>query len=328
VVAVFASILVAGCADGEPEVVVYTSVDQVYAEPLLADFEEETGVRVRAVYDAEAAKTTALVNRLVAERDRPRADVWWSGEIVQTLSLAEEGVLAPYAPENADDIPETFKDPDELWTAFGGRARIILVNTEADVAEPESVDDLTDPEGRWEMSAVGMADPRFGTTATHGAVLYALLGPDRARAYYETVAARGVQILDGNGAVRDAVADGSLVWGMTDTDDALGSIDRGDPVRIVVPDQGEGQPGALLIPNSVALVAGGPDPESGKRLIEWLLDPATEQRLVDDGWIQFPVRGMPDPRLGEPPRFMEADYEAAFGMLETSQSDMTDIFAR
>lgn len=327
-IAVLALPLTTGCGSEQPEVVVYTSVDQVYAEPILADFEAETGVRVRAVYDAEAAKTTALVNRLVAERDRPRADVWWSGEIVQTLSLAEEGVLAPYTPEAASDIPANFKDPDGLWTAFGGRARIILINTDADVPEPSSVDDLTDPEGHWERGAVGMADPRFGTTATHAAVLYAMLGPERARAYYDALAARGVRILDGNGAVRDEVASGSLAWGLTDTDDALGALDRGDPVRIIVPDQGADQPGALLIPNTVALVAGGPDADAGKRLIEWLLDPGTEQRMVEDGWLQYPLRGTPDPRLGALPRFMEVDYEEAFSMLERSQSGVAEVFAR
>lgn len=49
------------------QVVVYTSVDQPFSEPILDRFEEETGVRVLAVYDVEAAKTTGLVNRLIAE---------------------------------------------------------------------------------------------------------------------------------------------------------------------------------------------------------------------------------------------------------------------
>jgi len=324
----FVTPAITACSGGESAVVIYTSVDQVYAEPLLAEFEEETGIDVQAVYDAEAAKTTALVNRLVAEKDRPRADVWWSGEIVQTLSLAEEGVLGPYVPDQAADIPDTLKDPDGMWTAFGGRARVLLYNTDSNVPEPTSVADLTDPEGQWVTGRVGMADPRFGTSSTHAAVLYAELGADRGRAFYETVAARGVRVLDGNGLVRDRVADGELDWGLTDTDDALGSIDRGDPVRIIVPDQGDDEPGALLIPNTVALVAGGPHPDEARELIEWLLSVETEQRLVDSGWIQFPVRAEPDPRLGTSTRFMDVDYEAAYRQLETSLADSADIFAR
>src|SRR5438128_2242010 len=48
------------------EVVVYTSQDQVYAEPILKKFERQAGIRVRAVYDSEAIKTVGLVNRLLA----------------------------------------------------------------------------------------------------------------------------------------------------------------------------------------------------------------------------------------------------------------------
>ncbi|MBN1964808.1 MAG: ABC transporter substrate-binding protein, partial [Anaerolineae bacterium] len=62
-------------------VVVYVSVDQPHAEPVLARFEEQTGIDVQAVYDTEATKTTGLVTRLYAEREQPQADVFWSSEI-------------------------------------------------------------------------------------------------------------------------------------------------------------------------------------------------------------------------------------------------------
>ncbi|GMV83602.1 MAG: hypothetical protein AMXMBFR7_47860 [Planctomycetota bacterium] len=49
---------------GGPVVVVYTSVDQVFSEPVLRRFEEKTGVHVRAVYDTEETKSTGVLNRL------------------------------------------------------------------------------------------------------------------------------------------------------------------------------------------------------------------------------------------------------------------------
>ena len=60
--------LLTGCSSGGGSVTVYTSQDQVYAEPILEQFEREAGVRVRAVYDSEAVKTVGLVNRLIAEK--------------------------------------------------------------------------------------------------------------------------------------------------------------------------------------------------------------------------------------------------------------------
>ncbi|MEO6036036.1 MAG: hypothetical protein ABIQ35_12340, partial [Verrucomicrobiota bacterium] len=45
-------------------VVVYTSQDQTYAEPIFQNFTKQTGIKVLPVYDSEAVKTVGLVNRL------------------------------------------------------------------------------------------------------------------------------------------------------------------------------------------------------------------------------------------------------------------------
>ena len=55
-----------------PTVVVYVSHDQVFSEPILKDFEKETRVRVRAIYDTEETKSTGAMNRLIAEKNNPQ----------------------------------------------------------------------------------------------------------------------------------------------------------------------------------------------------------------------------------------------------------------
>ncbi|MDR0851133.1 MAG: hypothetical protein LBN36_01425, partial [Clostridiales Family XIII bacterium] len=65
--------------------VVYTAVDQIFSEPVLKDFEAQTGIKVEAVYDMEANKTTGLVNRILAEKEHPVCDVFWNNEFVQTI---------------------------------------------------------------------------------------------------------------------------------------------------------------------------------------------------------------------------------------------------
>ena len=60
-----------GCGpSGTSEVVVYCSVDQVFAEPVLRAFEAASGIRVRPVFDTEEAKSTGVANRLIAEVDQ------------------------------------------------------------------------------------------------------------------------------------------------------------------------------------------------------------------------------------------------------------------
>ena len=138
----------------------------------------------------EAAKTTGLVNRLIAERSRPQADVWWNGEFAQTLLLKDRGVLAPYRAPAAADLPGRYVDRAGYWTGMAGRARVFLVNTAlvAPADYPRHRTDLAAPQWR---GRVGMARPLFGTAATEAAALYARLGPERARGLLRSVAGRG-----------------------------------------------------------------------------------------------------------------------------------------
>ena len=134
VVALFAVLVSAACTQQPPtgsneanttarEVTVYVSTDRVFSEPILRAYEQQSGVRVNAVYDTEETKSTGLANKLLAEKNRPQADVFWSNEPVRTLVLKRNGVLAPYKSANAEGIPPTFKDPEGYWTGFSARSR-------------------------------------------------------------------------------------------------------------------------------------------------------------------------------------------------------------
>src|SRR5918996_2663566 len=160
------------------EVTVYVSTDRVFSEPILRAYEQQSGVRVNAVYDTEETKSTGLANKLLAEKNRPQADVFWSNEPVRTLVLKSRGVLAPYKSPNAEGIPAALVDPEGYWTGFSARMRVIAYNTKLVKPEeaPGSVFDLADPKWRGQ---VAIADPRFGSTSFHVAALYAIAGDDK-----------------------------------------------------------------------------------------------------------------------------------------------------
>ncbi len=314
----------------DPVVVVYTSVDQVYAEPILRDFQSRSGIRVRAVYDVEASKTTGLVNRLIAEQNNPRADVFWNGEFAQTLVLAERGVLGAYRSPAATGLPSLHVDPEGKWTGLGARFRVLLVNASLLGAKPapSSIFDLLDP--AWPADRIGIARPLFGTTATHASALYVSIGPSRARDFFSRVEARGVRVLDGNSTVRDLVVAGELLWGLTDSDDACAAVKRGAPVRVVIPDQDE--LGTLLIPGTVALISGAPNLAQGQHLVDYLLSPGTENALIDSGFFQLSLR---DLRLkpgcmptGEEVRAMTAGLPEIRRSFQICQQELREIFLK
>jgi iron(III) transport system substrate-binding protein len=322
--------LLTGCqADNTKKVVVYTSVDQVFSEPILKLFEKEMGIRVLPVYDVEAAKTTGLVNRLITEKNRPQADVFWNGEFVQTLLLKENGVLASYRSPNAADIPAQYVDPQGYWTGFSGRARVLLVNTKLVAAAdfPKSMFDLLSD--KWPGKQIGIAYPVFGSTATEAAALYALLGQEKGRAFYQQLYDRGVRVVDGISVVRNLVSSGRIMMGLVDTDDACGAIKEGSPVAMDF--LGQDDLGTLIIPNTVAMIAGSTHPDEAKAFIDFLLSREVANLLVASGWSHIPLRPV-DTRsnclINPDVKGMKVSLVDVYSQLQQSQKDLAEIYLK
>src|SRR5215510_10672199 len=185
-------------------VVVYVSHDQVFSEPILNDFERDTGIKVRAVYDTEETKSTGAMNRLIAEKNNPQADVYWANEPIRAEVLRQQHIAAPYLSPNADGIPATFRDPQGYWTGFAARARVLIVHQDEN-PKPTSVFSYADP--RWHGKAV-IANPLFGTTTDQITALFVLLGDERAQAFMQGMRENDVKLSPSNGDSADLVARG------------------------------------------------------------------------------------------------------------------------
>lgn len=299
----------AGCEkEPRPEVVVYTSVDQVFSEPVFRAFERASGVRVRAVHDTEETKSTGVLNRLIAEADNPQADVFWSGDPVRPFLLVDRGLVEPYASPAAGAIPAQFKADDATWTGFAARARVLLVNRQrlGERRAPTSVADLVDPQWRGEAA---IANPMFGTTTIHVAAWFSRWGEGKAKTFLTALKDNEIRIASSNGEVKRLVAAGEVVFGLTDTDDAFNAVDSGAPVDIVYPDQ-DGD-GTLIMPTVTVLLRGGPNPEQARLLIDYLLSAEVEGLLAQSA-AHMPLRAdAPHPahvRIASELRALPVDY--------------------
>jgi iron(III) transport system substrate-binding protein len=295
-------------------VTVYSALDQEFAEPILSAYQKQAGVRVLTKFDVESTKTVGLTNLIMTESVRPRCDLFWNNEILNTLRLKERGLLAPFKPGHAAELPDSFKAKDGTWYGFAARARVLLVNTQLvnEAGQPKGIQDLNDP--KWKAK-IGMAKPLFGTTATHAACLFAAWGDAKAKRFFHDLNANGVLILSGNKQVATAVGAGQLAFGLTDTDDAMGEIDAGSPVRIVYPDREPDQLGTLFIPNTLALIKGAPHAEAAQALASYLLSPEVESTLATGPSAQIPLltstkvaARVETPKTVHP---MEVDFEQA-----------------
>jgi len=329
-----------GCSS-QPRVVLYSAQDEEFAQGLLKDFTDRTGLRVDVKYDTEATKSVSLFTELVQEKDKPRCDVHWNNEILATIRLQRQGILEPYESPSAHAFPASAKAADHTWTAFAARARILIVNTKLvkDNERPRSIFDLADP--RWK-GRVAMAKPLFGTTATQAACLFEVLGPEKAADFYRKLRDNGVQLVDGNKRVAEQVGKGQFAFGVTDTDDAIVEVEAGHPVTIVFPDR-EGDPnnprmGTLFLPNTVAVIRAGPNPQGARKLVDYLLSSDVEKKLAESESHQIPLNpqvkaDLPKEILrpqdaGGPVKSMRVDFGKATDLWEEVQAFLRKEFTR
>lgn len=289
----------AGAGD-RAAVTLYVSADEQIVRPVVAAFEAESGLKVRVVGDTEATKALGLAQRLRTEKDAPRADVFWNSEAFLTAALAREGLLAPLSPDEIKGWRADLTGEGGLWRGFALRARVLVFNPKRVSAEeaPRTMHDLLAPRF---AGKVAMARPQFGTTRGHMSALVAWWGEDAARAWMKGMRSNGLRLVDGNSAVVRAVAQGEADVGITDTDDAAAAERNGWPVGMVflrhdLPASAAGahrgalRIGTMLIPNTVALVAGGPNEAGGRRLAAFLLSERVERLLAESESRNIPAR--------------------------------------
>tara|TARA_B100001059_G_scaffold187203_1_gene189352 strand:+ start:4120 stop:5175 length:1056 start_codon:yes stop_codon:yes gene_type:complete len=276
---------IGGCSGDESverRVVVYVSVDEHVARAVLDEFEHRTGIDVLIVGDSEASKTTGLVQRLRSERDAPVADVFWSSEAMQTIALADEGILSPH---EIEEWPKRLRDPAGRWFAFSPRPRVIVYDprrvSEAD--RPSTWEEAVD--GRF-AGRIAMADPRFGTTGGHLAAMESVWcsdgQPHRFDAFVEGLRSNRVRILPGgNAAVVEAVVGGEADIGFTDADDVRAARARGLEIEMLTPrHHRDAGGGTFMMPNTVAIVEGGSNSAEAVRLLEFLLSADVARMLA------------------------------------------------
>jgi iron(III) transport system substrate-binding protein len=314
----------------EREVVVYAALDKEFSDPVLRQFENETGITVRAKFDVESNKTTGLANEIIAHAANQRADLFWNNEILHTLRLQREGILEIVNGLDTSDFPDQFVSLSREWFGFAARARVLIVNTDllSEDKYPRSILELASPD--WK-DRCGMARPFFGTTATHAAVLAVHWGPEKAREFFTDVA-KNASIEGGNKQVAKKVARGELVFGLTDTDDAIIEIEKGAPVAMIFPDQADDQMGTLLIPNTLCVIKNGPNTENAKRLAAFLLRPEVEAQLAAGASAQIPLNRTVDATSRALPsgdcKTMQVDFPSAAERWSETRTMLLEIFER
>ena len=277
-------------SSGAGKVVVYTPFPFLTANALAEAFTRKTGIEVEQVREG----TSKVFARLRAERYHPRADVWYSGGgMIPFMTAAREGLLEPYKPTGFEGTPVSrgnlvVRDPEWRWVGMAVLALGYCYNpqklSERDL--PRQWSDLVDPKWRHQLEMWDPAESGTSVLFLEAALLRAVEAGQGEEAGWKYLTAffGNLKRYTREGTPAFAVARGESLIGIHFEHQFLEFLaeQAGDTqvadvqanLRWYLP------PSSPVLSDPAALVKGGPNPEAGRKFIDFLL--STEgQRIVN-----------------------------------------------
>jgi iron(III) transport system substrate-binding protein len=273
----------------------YSGQHEQTVDLLIADFEKETGIKVR-VHSGEGPE---VASQLVEEGADSPADVYFTENTPELVLLEEKGLLTKVAPGALASVPAQYNSPKGYWLAVFARENVLAYNpTMVKESElPASLLDLAQPAWKGKL-AIAPTDADFLPVV--GAVL-ALKGKDATLAWLNGLK-ENAEIFDDDEAVVAAVDGGRI---------ASGIINNYYWDRLVV-QQGEaatksklyhftqGDPGAVVNVSGAAILKSAPYPTAAQKLLAYLVSERAQQLLARSRVnFEYPLRPgvSPDPML-------------------------------
>ena len=253
------------------EVVLYSSNPSELLDLVSKGFQAKTGIKVSIV----RMGTGEAMKRIAAEKNKPLADVFWSGDVA-VLENAKEN-FQPYRSPEAKGLPAGYVEKEGRWTASNAHVMIIMTN-KSQVKEqemPKTWKDLFNP--KWKGKVV-MANPeKSGSAYAQVYGLYKLYGWDGLKQLINNA-----KVLDSSSLIYKGVAAGEYPLGITMEYAAHRYIVGGDKnVGIIYPADG-----AFVAPEAAGIVKNCPNPEEAKKFIDYLLS----KPVVDEIFAKFSRR--------------------------------------
>jgi iron(III) transport system substrate-binding protein len=270
------------------EINVYSHRQPELIQPLVDAFTAETGIAVNVAFVDKG-----MAERLQAEGDRSPADLVLTVDIARLLQIVEADVLQPVQSDVLEaNIPETLRDPGDLWFGLTARARIVYASKDRVAAgEVTTYEDLASEKWKGRLcTRSGLHDYNIallGAMITHHDEAYAT-------SWAEGLKANLAKKPDGGD--RDqvkAIAAGECDIALGNTyymGQMLADPEQkawADSVNIVFPTFEAG--GTHLNISGVAMTKSAPNKENALKFMEWLSSDAA-QKIYAETNHEFPVK--------------------------------------
>ena len=245
--------------------------------PVVAGFEKKyPGIKINVTGGRQTELNLKIMNE--AKAGKLQADLTEGTTVVETMKPA--GLIEPYKPEWAKNLPAEYKDPEGYWTAIVLYFLVPAVNTEMvkPADEPKTLEDLLDP--RWKGKMAWTAEMTVGGPPGFIAVVLTQMGEEKGRAYLKKLAAQDIKTVPSNPrVVLDQVIAGQYPLALlTYNHHSVISADKGAPVKWL---KVEPAVGAM----AMTVLLKGPNRNAAKLLINYLISPEGAKVIRDADYI-------------------------------------------
>jgi len=292
-------VLLAACtsaATAQPQqadtLVIYSGRSEDLVGPLIAMFEEQSGIQAEVRY----GETAGMAATIIEEGTGSPADVFFGQDAGALGALAQEGVLAPLPQDLLDQVEPRFRSSEGFWVGTSGRARVVAYNP-AQVRPddlPESILGFTDPvwKGR-----IGWA-PTNGSFQAFVTALRVVEGEDMARRWLQGILANDPVVYPSNHVALLGVASGEVDVAFINHYYLYQELVNDPELNAALYFPPNGDIGALVNVAGAAILKSAPHAQGAEAFVRFLLSEQA-QRYFSEETFEYPlVAGIPaDPRL-------------------------------
>ncbi|MDI6401748.1 iron ABC transporter substrate-binding protein [Balneolaceae bacterium ANBcel3] len=275
---------------------VYSGRSKALVEPLIEEFEQETGIRMNVRYGS----STQLAVALMEEGRRTPADVFWAQDAGALGAVHQAGLLQPLPPSSVADIPSEYRNAAGTWVATSGRARVLAYSSHRVDKErlPESVYDLVQPE--W-AGRVGWA-PANGSFQSFLTSMRLLDGNEKTLEWLENMKNNNARSYINNSALLQAISAGEIDLALTNHYYLYRFKENNPDYPVAQIFFKAGDPGNLINVAGLGILASSQKTTEAEAFIHFLLKPENQQWVADE-IFEYPVH--PDIRTWSSGRELE-----------------------
>jgi iron(III) transport system substrate-binding protein len=247
------------------EITAYTSLEEDDAKVYLEAFAKEApDIKVNML----RLSTGDLGARILAEKSNPQHDVIWGWAVTQMVDPRILEMIEPYKPKGIEAVKSSFKDPQNRWFATTGYFAAFCVNTEVlkekNLPMPSSWQDLLNPVYKGQLIMPNPASS--GTGYLQISSILQMKGEEEGWKFLHELDKNMGQYIKSGSKPCKLTRVGEYAVGASFAFVAVKSINKGYPIKLVIPSEGAGYEMEVS-----SLMKTSKNMADSQRFLDWLL---------------------------------------------------------